>query len=98
MAITAYGKLFKKLSAQRLCHPELYTCYGNRAGAYQRLGLFDEALLDAERCRSLAQEAFKKCALLPSPYRALKPRDWPRLSASVPGTVPWDHTPTKTLF
>lgn len=63
MAVTAYGKLFKRAAALRLSHPTLYTCYNNRAGAYLKLGLFDEALLDAERGRDLAQESFKRCVI-----------------------------------
>jgi len=62
-AIAAYGRLFQRVTALRLTHPELYTCHSNRAAALLRLGLFDEALLDAERCRLLAAESFKKCAL-----------------------------------
>lgn len=63
MAVTAYGKLFRRVTALRLSHPTLYTVYNNRAGAYLKLGLFDEALQDAERGRSLAQESFKRCAM-----------------------------------
>ena len=60
MAVVAYAKLFRRAVSLRLSHPELYTCYGNRAAAFLKLGLYDEALLDAERCRQLAQESFKK--------------------------------------
>jgi len=62
-AVAAYGRLFRRVTALRLTHPELYTCHSNRAAALLRLGLFDEALLDAEHCRLLAAESFKKCAL-----------------------------------
>ena len=61
-AVAAYGRLFQRVAALRLTHPELYTCHSNRAAALLRLGLFDAALLDAERCRLLAAESFKKCA------------------------------------
>ena len=68
-AVATYGCLFQRVTALRLTHPALYTCHGNRAAALLRLGLCNEALLDAERCRLLAAESFKKCALLLMPSR-----------------------------
>jgi protein arginine N-methyltransferase 7 len=66
-AAAAYGRIFQRVLALRLTHPQLYTCHSNRAAALLKLGLFDEALLDAERCRVLAHESFKKCAHI-NPY------------------------------
>lgn len=59
-AVAAYAKLFARCRALNVGHPQLYVCHANRAAAYLRLRLYDEALLDAERCRALAQASFKK--------------------------------------
>lgn len=59
-AIAAYSLLFRKVKEQNLVHPELYVCHTNRACTYLKLGLFDEALLDAERARQLAEAALRK--------------------------------------
>ena len=73
-AVAAYGRVFQRVSALRLTHPQLYTCHGNRAAALLKLGMFDEALLDAERCRLLAHESFKKCVSTENyPTKSLDP-------------------------
>lgn len=59
-AIAGYAKLFARCRALNISHPQLYVCYANRAAAYLKLQLFDEALQDAERCRQLAEASFKK--------------------------------------
>ena len=66
-AVAAYAKLFARCRCLNIGHPQLYVCHANRAAAFLKLGLYDEALLDAERCRSLAEASFKKCVTWPSP-------------------------------
>ena len=43
-----------------MVHRELHVTHCNRAGALMKLGLLQDALLDAERARILAEEAHKK--------------------------------------
>ncbi|KAK9815442.1 hypothetical protein WJX72_003717 [[Myrmecia] bisecta] len=59
-AVAAYGRLFRKVQEMNLCHAELHVCHSNRAAAYLKLGLFEEALWDAECARKLAQDALKR--------------------------------------
>jgi type III protein arginine methyltransferase len=59
-AVAAYAKLFARCRALNISHPQLYVCHANRAAAFLKLQLFDEALQDAERCRQLAEASFKK--------------------------------------
>lgn len=61
-AVATYAKLFGRCRALNVSHPQQYVCHANRAAAYLKLGLFDEALLDSERCRQLAEASFKKYA------------------------------------
>ncbi|GHP04547.1 hypothetical protein PPROV_000330100 [Pycnococcus provasolii] len=54
-AICSYAKLFHKAKAGNLTHPELHVTHYNRAGCYLSLGLYEEALFDAQRCATLAE-------------------------------------------
>ncbi len=59
-AVASYAKLFARCRCLNIGHPQLYVCHANRAAAHLRLGLHAEALLDAERCRALAEASFKR--------------------------------------
>lgn len=59
-AIVAFDKLFKRLAKKHLTHADLHTCYNNRAVAFLHLGLYNEALQDAEQARKLAEAALKR--------------------------------------
>lgn len=59
-AVAAYAKLFARCRALNISHPQLYVCHANRAAAFLKLRLFEDALKDAERCRQLAEASFKK--------------------------------------
>jgi hypothetical protein len=59
-AIAGYAKLFARCRALNISHPQLCVCHANRAAAFLKLQLFDEALKDAERCCQLAESSFKK--------------------------------------
>ncbi len=61
-AVASYAKLFARCRRLNISHPQLYVCHANRAAAFLRLGLYDEALQDAERARSLAEASFKRQA------------------------------------
>ena len=60
-AIVAFDKLFKRLEKKHLTHADLHTCYNNRAAAFLRLQLYNEALQDSEQARKLAEVALKRC-------------------------------------
>ena len=56
--VVAYAKVFRKVSENNVTHPTLYVCHSNRAFAYLNLGLFQEALWDGHRAKTLANERF----------------------------------------
>jgi type III protein arginine methyltransferase len=58
--LAAYAKLFRKVHQANLVHEDLHVSYANRACAHVRIGMFQEALIDAEKCRELAEVAYKK--------------------------------------
>lgn len=59
-AVAAYAKLFARCRALNISHPQLYVCRANRAAAFLKLHLYDEALKDTERCRQLAEASFRR--------------------------------------
>lgn len=58
--VAAFAKVFRKLRDNHLVHKDLHVCHSNRAAAYLNLGLFEEALWDAMRCQTLADERFHR--------------------------------------
>lgn len=59
-AIAAYEKLFRRVREENVTHANLHVCYGNRSAAWYHLGLFTQALRDAERSRTLAEFAMQR--------------------------------------
>eukprot|EP00887_Chlorella_sp_A99_P001822 scaffold19.g1822.t1 len=61
-AAATYAALFAKAGRLNLTHPELYICYCNSAAAHLALGLHEEVLFHAERCRQLAEASLRRSA------------------------------------
>jgi len=59
-AAATYGALFVKARQANLTHPELYVCHSNCSAAYLRLGLYQEALQQANRCQLLAEASLRR--------------------------------------
>eukprot|EP00210_Caulerpa_lentillifera_P006726 g6428.t1 len=58
--IAAYEKLFKRVREHNLTHEQLHICYGNRSAAYFQLGLYQEALTDADKSKTLAEFSIQR--------------------------------------
>ena len=59
-AIALYQLLFEKARKNNLTHPELYVCHGNCAAAYLKLGVFEQAMVHAEKSASLAEASLRR--------------------------------------
>lgn len=59
-AAATYALLFERAERLRLTHPELHLCYCNAAGVHLQLGLNEEAVQLAEKCRRVAEAALKR--------------------------------------
>ena len=59
-AVAAFGKLFERARVCNIYHAELHVCHTNRAAALLELGLWDEALWDAQQAAQLALDAMKR--------------------------------------
>ena len=57
-AIAKYAKVFRKAFENNLTHDLMHVCHSNRAVAYLNLGLFEEALWDANKSQSIANQRF----------------------------------------
>ena len=57
-AIAKYAKVFRKAHENNLTHELMHVCHSNRAVAYLNLGLFEEALWDANKSQDLANERY----------------------------------------
>ena len=57
-AIAKYAKVFRKVHENNLTHELMHVCHSNRAVAYLNLGLFEEALWDANKSQDLANERY----------------------------------------
>lgn len=59
-AVAAYAKVFRKMKEEHLTHPEVYITHSNRSTCYLNLGLYEEALWDAQRCQVAAEAAWTR--------------------------------------
>ena len=57
-AIAKYAKVFRKAHENNLTHELMHVCHSNRAVAYLNLGLFEEALWDANKSQDLANKRY----------------------------------------